>query len=444
MIGISFEDSIQLLEALYRKPLVPARLAGLRRTYTLLNLLDNPHRGIRTIHVSGTAGKGSTTTMVGSILTAAGFQTGLFRSPHLRHYPERIAVGEDEISEGDWLRLFQQVWPLVEMLAQNEPAEYRLGRPSLFEVLFAMSSLYFRECQVEWAVVEAGIGGRFDPTNALAPDVAVITNVSLEHTRILGPTVAAIAGEKAAIIKPGGASVTAARDPEALEVIQSRARLVGSPLTIVGRDLQVHRRDAALTHQAVSFEADGPVLEVELPLAGGFQAVNAASAFSVVQALRRRGVQIDDEAVVSGLRCVRIPGRLEVISHHPLVLLDGAHNPAGAHELASALREILPGRQIHFVLAAMADKDLADIAGQLGPLASSVTATRVPGTDRSADPEEIAGTFKALGTPVFVASEPAAALECALQQAELDGAVVATGSMYLVGWLQKIGVPGRA
>jgi len=260
MIGISFEDSIQLLEALYRKPLVPARLAGLRRTYTLLNLLDNPHRGIRTIHVSGTAGKGSTTTMVGSILTAAGFQTGLFRSPHLRHYPERIAVGEDEINEGDWLRLFQQVWPLVEMLAQNEPAEYRLGRPSLFEVLFAMSSLYFRECQVEWAVVEAGIGGRFDPTNALAPDVAVITNVSLEHTRILGPTVAAIAGEKAAIIKPGGASVTAARDPEALEVIQSRARLVGSPLTIVGRDLQVHRRDAALTHQAVSFEADGPLL----------------------------------------------------------------------------------------------------------------------------------------------------------------------------------------
>jgi dihydrofolate synthase / folylpolyglutamate synthase len=194
----------------------------------------------------------------------------------------------------------------------------------------------------------------------------------------------------------------------------------------------------------VRFEGDHVAMEIDLPLAGGFQAVNAATAFCIVQALGRRGVQIDDEAIVSGLQSVRIPGRLEAISHDPLVLLDGAHNPAAAHELASSLGEILPGRRIHLVLAAMADKDIGEIAAQLGPLASSMTATRVPGTDRSADPEEIAGAFSRLGTRVFVAPDPAAALECALQRAETDDAVVVTGSMYLVGWLQRIGVPGRA
>jgi dihydrofolate synthase/folylpolyglutamate synthase len=444
MSGHTYQESIRLLEALYRTPLLAARSVGLRRTYKLLDLLDNPHRGLRTIHVAGTAGKGSTTTMIGSILSSAGFRTGLFRSPHLVRYPERIAVDEVEIGESEWRQVFDRVWALVERLSRNDVPEYNLGRPSLFEVLFAMCCVYFRQAGVDWAVFETGMGGRFDPTNALAPDVAVITNVSLEHTRVLGSTVSAIAGEKAAIIKPGADAMTAASAPEALAVIEVRAARVGAPLRVIGRDVQVEHRDATLSGQAVTIQEEGRTFEVNLPLAGGFQAVNAATAYAAIQALRKRGLLIADQAILAGLGAVQIPGRLQQISSDPLILLDGAHNPAGAHELAGSLAEALPGRRLHLLVAVMADKDIDQMAAQLGPIAASVVATRVPGTDRSADPDAIAEAFSRSGTDASVAMDRERALECALERAGAGDAVVVTGSMYLVGWLQKVAVPGRA
>lgn len=429
-----FGETVERLERLYHMPAVPARMAGLRRTYRLLALLGEPQRAFRSVHITGSSGKGSTASMVGSILTAAGFRTGIFRSPHLLRYTERVAIDGQEIERAEWLEAFNRVWLVVERLSHNDLPDYTLGRPSLFDVLFAMACVHFREAGVDWAVMEAGIGGRLDPTNALAPDVAAITNVSLEHTQILGDTVAAIAREKAAIVKPGGMAVTAAEESDALAVIRRRTRLVRAPLLDVGAEVTVDVADSSFHGQTVMLSHEDGRLEARLGAAGEFQARNAATAFGIVVQLRRRGVIVSDSAVRAGLEATRIPGRLQLLSEQPLVLLDGAHNPAAAHQVCLALSNMAPDHRWHLLFAGMADKDIEAMAAALSPIANCVTATRAPGTDRSAAPERIAGAFAARGVPAVGIEDAGAALERALAAGGSDGPVLVTGSMYLVGW----------
>jgi len=224
-----YTESIEALDALYHGPIMPATEVGLRRVQYLLRRLGDPQNTFRSIHVAGSSGKGSTTSMIGSILQAAGFRTGYFRSPHLYDYTERINVDGVDIPRAHWVRHLDRVWPIVQDMRDDALPDYDLGRPSFFEVMFVLMALHFDESGVEWAAVETGLGGRLDATNSLLPDVAVVTDISLEHTRVLGNTVAAIATEKAAIIKPRTNAVTAARDPEALAVIEARARAVAAP-----------------------------------------------------------------------------------------------------------------------------------------------------------------------------------------------------------------------
>ncbi len=192
MKAFSFDETIECLEGLYHQRIVASERAGLERARTLLSALDNPERAFRSVHVAGTSGKGSTTIMLASILRAAGFTTGCFSSPHLQSYRERIVVDGEPISEDDWVRIFSRVWPIVETMRGNSLPGYSVGRPALFEVLFAMMTYYFRERAVEWAAVEAGLGGRLDATNVLSSDVAIITNISVDHTAILWRTVESI------------------------------------------------------------------------------------------------------------------------------------------------------------------------------------------------------------------------------------------------------------
>jgi dihydrofolate synthase/folylpolyglutamate synthase len=428
-----FDESIGLLEGLYRLPLRPTRAVGLRRAEFLLSRLGNPHGSFRTVHVTGSCGKGSTTTMIGSILEAAGFRTGYFLSPHLHSYRERVAVNGENIIRLDWERCFNRVWPSVQAMCSGDLPDYDLGRPALFEVLFAIGCLHFAETGVAWAAAEAGLGGRLDATNLLRSDVAVITNVSLEHTEVLGDTVSAVAKEKAAIIKRGGRAVTATQDPVALSVIRRRAADVDAPLLEVGKDIRVSIVGARVGRQRLIVDTPHSSMQIDLPLGGHFQALNAAAAVGAAAALRERGVGVNDDAIIAGLSTVTVPGRFEVMRRDPLIILDGAHNPAAARELRHSLLEVLHRRRLVLLFAAMADKDVAAMARELGPLAETVVVTRTPGSDRAAPASSAAEAFAPWSQAVETEDEADRALELALNILEPTSVLVVTGSLYLVG-----------
>ncbi len=442
MTRIPFEHSIELLTQLHHQPLRPAREVGLRRIRRLLGELGNPESAFRSVHVAGSSGKGSTTTMIGNILSKSGVPTGFFRSPHLESYRERISTNEGNISSEDWEITFGTVWPIVEAMVEGRMDSHDLGRPSHGEVLFAMMATYFARSRIAWAAVETGLGGRLDATNVLNPDVAVVTNISLEHTQILGATVEAIAAEKAAIIKVGCDAVTATIDPGALQVIRDRARNVDASLITVPADVRPIIDQMTLDSEVVLLEHNETVLQAELHMAGGFQAVNAATAYASALALRARGINVDDDAVVDGLADTRVPGRFEILSRDPLVVVDGAHNPAAARELRLTVDEVLHDRRVVLLIAAMADKDLAGIAAELAPVADSVIVTSVPGSDRGAFPDVFAEEFARRGMLPAVEPSVDEALSRSLERLDQGDVLLVCGSLYLVGQVRaKIAVP---
>lgn len=436
-----YEESIRQLEQLYHGPIMPAAQVELRRIRYLLNRLGNPQDAFRSVHVAGSSGKGSTTSMIGSILQNAGFRTGYFRSPHLYEYTERISIDGADIDRSDWVRHFERVWPVVVAMRDGTLRDYDLERPSFFEVLFAMMSLHFAESGVQWAAVETGLGGRLDATNSLRPDVAVVTNISLEHTRVLGDTIAAIAGEKAAIIKPGAHAVTAAQDSEALTVIEARARDVGVPLLRVGTEIGVQIVREDLQGQDLLLRANEAVkepLNVHLPLPGAFQAQNAATAFGAATALRARGVALPDETVRAGLHTVTVPCRLEIVATTPTIIFDGAHHPAAIDELVTSLERMVPDRRVVAVFAAMSDKDVRRMARRLSKIAQTVVLTRAPGTERAASPAALAESFTETGVRTVLEDDPSRAWDLARAETGPDDVLLVTGSMYIVGFLRHV------
>jgi dihydrofolate synthase/folylpolyglutamate synthase len=438
-VPISYLSSIEYLESLYRTPHVPAERAELRRAQTLLDRLGSPHLAFRSVHVAGSTGKGSTTSMVGSILRAGGHTTGLFRSPHLSTYRERIAIGDALISEDCWTDIFGRVVPVVEAMRRSELPGYELGRPTLFEVLFAMACLYFQREGVEWAAMETGLGGRLDATNLLQSDVAVITNISLEHTQILGSSIGEIAREKAAIIKTGSTSVAGSTKPDALRVIEDRARGVGSRLLTLGRDVQVEMCSphGQFASQRIRLLHGAQAVDVDLPLAGAHQATNAGVAWGAAVALRERGVCLEDGAVQEGLRDVRVPGRLEVFPGEPDVVLDGAHNPAGVEALASALAAA-PPRPTTLLFGAMDDKDVESMAAIIAPAVAKVVLCPVPGTHRAASIARLGRAFELVGHQAEMAETIEQGLGRARDITPSDGRIVIAGSLYIVGALRPI------
>lgn len=432
----TFDESIAYLEKLHAEPLRRARETGLRRARALLECVGNPHLGLPSVHITGSCGKGSTTAMVESVLRASGIRTGLFRSPHLESYTERIAADGRDIDEASWVAAFARVHPAVERMRANSLPGYDLGRPSFGEVLFAMACLYWRDRAVEWAAVEVGLGGRLDATNVLASEVAVVTNVSLEHTAILGDTLAKIAGEKAAIIKAGSRAVTAAGAPEALSVIERRAREVGAPLIVVPRDVRSHIRQRRSTGQTISLISRDYTAEVRLRATGDFQAQNAATAAAAVLALRSRGVNLPDDAIVRGLESAALPGRFECFPGQPLVILDGAHNPAEALAVRQTIDSVLPDEPLVLLFAAMADKSVPEMAAHLAPCARHVVVTRNPGSSRASPPDDLARAFSGRGSVVEAVEDPDEALDRCLALAGA-GTVLICGSLYLVGSLRR-------
>ncbi len=394
---------------------------NLERTLSLLALLDMPQSRYRAVHIAGTKGKGSTAAMIESVLRAAGYRTGLYTSPHLHTFRERIQVRGRLIPEADVIRLVGVMQPLVDQVPEI----------TTFEVMTGMAFAWFAEQEVEWAVLEVGLGGRLDATNVVTPEVSVITSISRDHTAILGDTLAEIASEKAGIVKPGVPVVSSPQEGEALEVIRAVCARKGAPLTLVGHDW---RWEAALTHdagQAFSLYHDGDAMSgLWIPLLGAFQVENAATAVAVLSVLQERGLVLSQEAIRQGLSAVDWPGRMEVLARGPLVLADSAHNGDSARKLVAALKSSFEYERLFVVLGASADHLTAALLGALLDAADRAIATQAQ-HPRAARPGLIVKRAAELGFSLTPVPSVPDALDMALDEAGPNDLICCTGSVFV-------------
>jgi len=406
----------------------------LRAIERVTEALGHPEHKYPCAIVAGTNGKGSTSAMLASIVERAGYRTGLYTSPHLIRVNERIRVDGREIGDQEFAEAFSEVRRVVDTLME---AKLLPQRPSFFEFLTATAFLHFARVGVDFAVFEVGMGGRLDATNIVVPRVAVITNVDLDHTEFLGDTHAAIAREKAGVIKKRRPVVSGCAHLEAAEVIRQRCSEVGAELLETTRfaKLSNFRNQSGRLFFDLALNGDR-FTDLASPLPGKFQVRNAAQAVAAAWLLAREGLSITRSAIEAGLRTARWPGRLEVIHYQPLVLLDGAHNPAAARELADFVREELPGRRLRLVYASMRDKAISEISATLFPLAEEVYLTR-PDLGRAASPEEILAAARIEPGNVVLEPVPARAVERACRAAAADDVILVAGSLFLVGAVKQ-------
>jgi dihydrofolate synthase/folylpolyglutamate synthase len=435
-----YDEAIAYLEHLVATPVRNEPGAGLARTRMMLSHVGDPQERFATLHVTGSSGKGSTAAMASAILRAAGYRTGIFSSPHLEAYTERIAVDGAPIAPSDWTRLLNRLHPFVEQMAGGALPGYTLGRPALLQVLWPMAALYFAERGVEVAVVEVGMGGRYDSTNANNARVAVVTNVSLEHTQHLGATVAEIADHKAGVAKPGGILITAAQNPDALAAIAAECARQGATLWRVtpGGDGEVRFTgdEAGLCIVTPARTHGG----LRLGLWGRHQHANAACAAAAVDALEALGiVRVAGDAVPRGLAAAYLPGRLEQVADDPVTLLDGAHNPDAAQALAATLRELFPRQPLVLLVGILADKDIAAMVEALAPLARTVVVTEPPWEGRMGRAHAVAHAAERYVPDVIVVPAVGTAFSAAQQRARhLGGPLVVAGSLILVGAVRAL------
>ncbi len=408
---------------------------GLERTARLLQRLGRPQDRLKIVHIAGTKGKGSVAAMVASVLWTR-YPTGLFTSPHLHTFRERLQVDGAPISPVTFSRLVAELQPLV---AELDGQAEGLGRLTTFELGTALGLLYFARAGAEWAVLEVGLGGRLDATNVVAPEVAVITSLSYDHTQILGSTLAQIAAEKAGIIKPGVPVVCAPQEEEAIQVIAERARALGATLLLAGRDWSWSGSRQNLTVQTPFDTYEG----LEVALLGPHQLENAAVAVAAIDLLRaQKRVDLGLEEVRLGLKQVRWPGRAEILRRNPTVVVDGAHNGESADFLARTLKGEFRHNRLFLILGTSADKDIAAIVGALAPLADVVGVTRSK-HPRAAPPEALARELARFDRAPVLFPDVGAALGEFLGQAGPDDLICVTGSLYLVAEAREfLGAPG--
>jgi dihydrofolate synthase/folylpolyglutamate synthase len=384
----------------------------------LLRALRDPHLDRRTIHVTGSKGKGSTAAMIESVLRASGLRTGLYTSPHLHDYTERVRVDGEPVSRETFARLTGQ-------LRSTLPGVDIGDRKFItFDLLTALGFLAFHEADVDVQVMEVGLGGRLDSTNVFErKDVAVITPLSLEHTHVLGDSIEQIAAEKAAIIVSGCTAVLAPQAAESAEsVVRARAESVGAQFVEVATEYEV-----CPTRQSTRIKGRSRDLSVQLPLLGRHQATNAATAAAAVDAF---DPTLTDDALVRGLQSVRWPARVEVINQHPIVVADGAHNRDSARALREALVDFLGAQNVRFIVGSSTEKDISGLAEELTPIAHSVLAVR-SSHPRTMDPSQISAAFRSLGILSEDVDTVPAAIERAMADAQSDALICLTGSLFV-------------
>ena len=450
---MSYENAVASMFALgHELSQTPSNKFDLAHMRVLLKAMNHPERVFPSVLIAGTNGKGSTAATLASILRASGLKTGLYTSPHLVRINERIRVNGKEISDRDFARLHGDVDRVAERLIAQEQLPWH---PSFFEMMTAIAFAHFAAEHVDLAVLEVGMGGRLDATNVVEPLVSIIADISLDHQKFLGNTVGEIAGEKVGIIRPGGVVVTLPQQPEANDVIGNAilelvARGVSAvqyvpPISPASTDYLVSSAAKSKTTAGEDrqpflcrypLHVMGKQILVETPLVGRHQLRNVALAIAAAEELSKLGIAgITPDSLARGIRETHWPGRFQVIparADWPEVVLDVAHNPAGAWALRSALSERYDDRPLIFVFGAMRDKAISEMTEILFPLADRVIVTR-PENPRSASPEEIRQAGSRTGTEIETVPEVGAALERARSVSGLEAVVVVTGSIYLVG-----------
>jgi dihydrofolate synthase/folylpolyglutamate synthase len=415
----------------------------LDRMRALLHELGDPQTAYPTIHIGGTSGKGSTSTMIASVLSASGKRTGLHTKPHLKSMTERVRIDGLPIDPERFADRLAEMMPAIERVS----AQY--GRPTYYETLLALSFVDFARERVDVAAIEVGLGGRLDGTNVIEPVVGAITTVGLDHTDVLGETIEEIASEKAGIAKPGVPLVLGVRDPVALDVIERHAAQVQTPVVRVEDAVRVENASTERFAQRFDLVTDRERYELRVPVLGAFQRTNAATAVAVLERLPD-ALRPDREAVERGLASLTIPGRMEVFPGHPVVVFDIAHNAEKAASLAAALGEHFPGRRVHYVVAIGQSKDAAEIVRALATLPSTFTFTSFTASGREATrPQRLALIAEGIGQWGRAIGEATDAFSIARRNAGGSDLVVVTGSTFVVAelrqwWIDQIAEPSRS
>jgi dihydrofolate synthase / folylpolyglutamate synthase len=399
---------------------------GLDRIQHLMGSFGHPEETFQSIHVAGTNGKGSVCRYIASVLTSEGYQVGLYVSPHLETILERFSVNNTLISETEFASIASQVKHSVDTLLEQGI------NPTYFEITTAMMFLWFAEKQVDYAVIEVGLGGRYDATNIITPLVSVITNVALDHTQVLGESIEKIAFEKAGIIKQKVPVVTAAEE-DALTVIQQEAKNHQAPLSVL---------DPSLT-SSCTFNDQGQVIKykglykdhtVKIQNLGVYQRENVSVALRTLEILQSRGVFLSDDSIEKGMFEMMNPGRMELVSHSPFIILDGAHNPSAMKMLSTTMQHVFPKRNIIVVFGVMADKAVDDIIASLLTIADHIIVTK-PNIARAMEPEEIKNHITQISNDISITltKTVSEAVQQAVNIATNDDIILITGSLYTVG-----------
>jgi dihydrofolate synthase/folylpolyglutamate synthase len=439
---LTYDQAIEYLESFinYEKIAAPydQREWKLERMDHLLNSVGNPHHALRAVHIAGTKGKGSTAAMVASILNEAGFKTGLYTSPHLVSFRERIRINGEMISEDQVCRLVTQLKPHIDELKEHED---HLGYISFFDVYTTLAFFLFAVEKVDFAVLEVGLGGKLDATNVVQPLVSVITQISYDHMISLGDTIEAIATEKAGIIKHNGYVITSPQVPEALEVIRNKCAEKKARLFEVGRDTRFEKSE-----NRSSFSISGifdKYDSLRVPLLGDHQLINATTAVGAIELLRFHGFTVSAERIRTGLERVKWPARVEVIARDPIVILDTAHNAASAKVLRDAIESNFSYEKLIFVIGTLLHKDIKGMGRHLCSIADEIILTKVD-SPRAISPEDMKAELAGICEDVIVTQDIASAFEKARSIAKPRDLICITGSVYLAGEVtQMLGMSNK-
>lgn len=395
---------------------------GLTQVERILNAIGNPHREIQAIHIGGTNGKGSTAAMMHSILRKEGYRVGLYTSPHLIRFTERIKVNGGEIEEGEVAALTEWMKREVEAAGISPPFTF-------FDFTTAMALHYFNQKLVDMAILEVGLGGRLDSTNVVDPLISIITNIAKDHEAYLGKTILKIAKEKAGIIKKGKPLITGATQPQVLHLFSKVCQGKGSPYFRIGKEFHYARgENGDFDYEGINRKLWG----IHLNLKGLHQVINAATALGAMEVLEELGYRVSTEAMVDGLREVDWPGRLEMVSSSPRVILDGAHNPAGVLALKESLKKEFQYQRLILLIGIMKDKDIQSMLHLLAPMADTIILTQ-PHTERATPPSSLKKALGQNGKKAEIAENLQEAIERGLSLTREEDLLCITGSLYTVG-----------
>ncbi|MBC8235603.1 bifunctional folylpolyglutamate synthase/dihydrofolate synthase [bacterium] len=435
MSKLTYEAAVNYLESFidYEKKTnysYNPRLWNLERMQLLLNSLGEPQKKLKVIHIAGSKGKGSTAAMIHAILNTAGYKTGLYTSPHLITPLERFRIKSKLMSENQFCELVEQLQPHIDEVNQKTD----IGKLSFFEIYTAMGFVFFAVEEVDFLVLEVGLGGRLDATNVVEPLVSVITQISLEHTNLLGDNLASIATEKAGIIKPNSLVMSSPQQPEVMEVIEKSCAEKKAQLFQVGKEISFERLSIDQSGQYFTLKSNiAEYPRYHLPLLGKHQLINAATAVGAIELLRFHGYTISGEQIKIGLEQTNWPARMQVIGHEPTILLDVAHSPQSARVLRESIIETFIYDKLILVVGISGDKDIKGIGAELCPIADIAILTKASSNPRAADPASIKWEWEEFDVLLVIKNTVASALDYARNIAGKNDLICITGSFYPLG-----------